>query len=95
MIEYIKNTLVDFHKTCGTDKYGQVGIYNFTSANIFKDRSEEVEAFCALNSGILQYSTYASKYGAYRAFRIVHSGIYKACQEALSRNENYIRNLNS
>tara|TARA_R110002126_G_scaffold83647_1_gene203950 strand:- start:176 stop:466 length:291 start_codon:yes stop_codon:yes gene_type:complete len=92
--EFIKNILVEMHKTTTTDKYGQVGRSNFTSS-LFGDKKEDVEQYCKDNKGILQYATYGAVYGTYKAFTIEDKEIRSACGEALHKNENYLRNLNS
>jgi len=94
MKEFITDILVQMHKETTTDKYGQVGRSNFRPS-LFGDRKDEVEEYCKKNKGILQYSTYGASYGTYRAFTIEDKDIRKACREALSTNENYLRNLNS
>tara|TARA_R110002060_G_scaffold69990_1_gene78597 strand:+ start:380 stop:667 length:288 start_codon:yes stop_codon:yes gene_type:complete len=94
MKDYIKNRLVEMHKTCGTDKYGQVGRSNFTPS-IFGDRKDEVEQYCKENKGILQYATYGAVYGTYKAFTIDDKGIKQECDKALSNNPNYIHNMTS
>ncbi len=94
MKEFIKEVLVEMHATTTTDKYGQVGRSNFTPS-LFGDMKEEVERYCEENKGILQYSTYGAVYGTYRAFTIEDAEIRNACSQALSKNENYIRNVNS
>lgn len=94
MKEYIKNVLVEYHKTCTTDKYGQVHISNFTKS-LFGERKEEVKEFCDKNKGILRFSTYGASYGTYVAFTIEDVEIRKACSEALSTNPNYKSNVNS
>ena len=87
MKEFIKDILVQMHIETTTDKYGQVGRSNFTPS-LFGDRKDEVEQYCSVNKGILQYSTY-------RAFTIEDEEIRKACSEVLHKNENYIRNVSS
>ena len=94
MKEFIKEALVKMHATTTTDKYGQVGRSNFTSS-LFGERKEEVERYCEVNKGILQYATYGAVYGTYRAFTIEDAEIRKACSQALLENENYLRNVNS
>lgn len=94
MKTFIKKKLVEMHIACKTDKYGQVGRSNFTPS-LFLDRKDEVEQYCKENNGILQYSTYGASYGTYKAFTIEDAEIRKACSEALSKNENYLRNVNS
>jgi hypothetical protein len=91
---FIKDVLVEMHKNVTTDKYGQVGRSNFTPS-LFGDRKDEVERYCKENNGILQYSTYGAIYGNYKAFTIEDKDIIRACSEALSKNENYLRNVNS
>jgi hypothetical protein len=94
MKQFIKDVLVQMHREATTDKYGQVGTWNFTPS-LFGDREEEVKQYCKKNKGILQYSTYGASYGTYTAFTIEDAEIRKACSEALSKNENYLRNVNS
>ena len=94
MRQFIKDVLVELHKTVTTDKYGQVGRSNFTPS-IFGDKKEEVEQYCKDNEGILQYATYGAVYGTYKAFTIEDNDIRSACYDALSNNENYLRNINS
>ena len=94
MKEFIKNTLVQMHREATTDKYGQVGRSNF-SPSLFGDKKEEVEQYCKENKGVLQYSTYGAVYGTYKAFTIEDAEIIKSCSEALHKNENYLRNVNS
>ena len=40
--EFIKASLVDMHKTCRTDRYGQVSRSNFMPKSLFGDRTDEV-----------------------------------------------------
>ena len=94
MKDFITSVLVEMLKTTTTDKYGQVAKHNFTP-RLFGDRRDEVEQYCKENKGILQYSTYGASYGTYKAFTVIDPDIKKACREALSKNENYLRNLNS
>lgn len=94
MKEFIKNVLVQMYRETTTDKYGQVGRSNFTPS-LFGDRKDEVEQYCKENKGILKYATYGAVYGTYKAFTIEDAEISQACSEALSKNENYLRNLNS
>ena len=91
---FIKMCLVEMHKTTTTDKYGQVSRSKF-SPSVFGDMKDEVEHYCKENKGILQYSTYGWTYGTYKAFTIEDAEIRKACSEALSKNENYLINVNS
>lgn len=94
MKDFIKETLVQMHKTVTTDKYGQVGKSDFTPS-VFGDRKDEVEQYCKENKGILSFGSYGSPYGIYKAFTIEDQSIRLACREALQTNENYLRNLNS
>ena len=94
MKEIIKMCLVEMHKNTTTDKYGQVSRSNFTPS-VFGDIKDEVEAYCRKNKGILQYSTYGASYGTYKAFTIEDAEIRKACSNALCKNKNYLRNVNS
>jgi hypothetical protein len=94
MKQFIKETLVKMHNTTTTDKYGQVGRSNF-APTLFGDKKEEVEKYCKENKGVLQYATYGSAYGTYKAFIVEDTDIRNACSQALSKNENYLRNVNS
>jgi hypothetical protein len=94
MRQFIKETLVEMHAKTNTDKYGQVGRSNFTPS-LFGDMEDEVERYCLYNKGVLSYGTYSAVYGTYRAFTVEDAEIREACSQALSKNENYIRNINS
>jgi len=94
MKEFIKDVLVQMHRETTTDRYGQVSNSNF-SPSLFGDRKAEVEQYCKENKGILRYSTYGASYGTYIAFTIEDAEIREACSEALYKNENYLRNVNS
>jgi len=94
MRKFIKEVLVEMHKTVSTDKYGQVSRDNFTPS-LFGDKRDEVEQYCKENKGILQFSTYGGRFGTYKAFTIEDDDIRKACREALHTNENWKRNINS
>lgn len=94
MREFIKEVLVKKHKEATTDQYGQIGIFQFTPS-LFGDKKEEVEQYCKENKGILRYATYGGRFGTYTAFTIEDAEIRRACSEALSKNENYRRNVNS
>lgn len=91
MKQFIKNVLVEMHKKTTTDKYGQVSRSNFTPS-LFGNKKEEVEEYCRKNKGILEYATYGSVYGTYKAFTIQDYDIRKSCSDALSKNQNYIDN---
>jgi hypothetical protein len=91
---FIKMCLVEMHKTTTTDKYGQVTKSNFTP-RVFGDMQDEVKEYCIKNKGILSYQMYGDSYGTYEGFTIEDAEIREACSKALSKNENYLRNLNS
>jgi hypothetical protein len=94
VLDFIKTTLVNMHKTCTTDKYGQVGQHKFTPC-IFGERIDEVEQYCKENKGVLTFATYGGSFGTYRAFRIDDKEISKSCDIALSTNPNCLSNINS
>lgn len=95
MKEFIKETLVEFHKNCSTDKYGQVHRSNFTPG-IFGDRADEVMEYVKRNKGVLSFSTYAASYGGtYKAFTILDQEIQRECSNALVKNKNFLRNINT
>lgn len=93
MKEYIKNVLIKMIRECKTDKYGQIGKWNFTPS-LFGDKANEVERYCKENK-ILQFSTYGGRFGAYKAFTIVDEYLLKECRKELIKNENYLRNINT
>jgi hypothetical protein len=92
MENFIKDVLVKMHKETTTDKYGQVHRSNFT-LDVFGDKKEDVKQYCEKNGGVLQFATYSAVYGTYTAFTIEDKEIRDACEEALSKNENYINNM--
>jgi len=95
MREFIKNALVDVHRNCTTDQYGQMGKFNLSLNNLFGKRAEEVEEYLKVNP-ILKISTYGANYGTYKAiWGIVDPEIKRLCGEAFAKNENRIRNINS
>lgn len=94
MRDFIKQTLIDFHKVTTTDKYGQVSTDKLTPY-LFGNKGDQVEEYCKENKGILRFVTYGSRYGIYTAFTIECAEIRKACDAALSSNPNYLRNINS
>jgi hypothetical protein len=94
MKQFITDKLVEMHKTCDTDQYGQVPQRNY-SPRVFGDKANDVEQYCNENKGILEYSTYGASYGTYTSFTIKDSDIQLACRKALRTNENYLRNVNS
>ena len=94
MKQFIKEKLVEMHKTVSTDKYGQVSKSNYTFG-VFGERGDEVKEWCDRNKGVLSVSTYRWQYGTYKAFTIIDQEIRKACTKALVNNENYRRNINS
>lgn len=94
MKSFIRKTLIELHKTCTTDKYGQVSKHHFTP-NIFGDKKDDVQKYCKEHKGILQFSTYGGSYGTYTAFTIEDAELRKLCAETLKKNKNYIENVNS
>lgn len=95
MRQFIKDTLVELHKTCTTDKYGQVGRSTLTPS-VFGERKDEVRQYCKDTNGtVLSFSTYGWQYGTYTAFSIQDEEIRQACSKVLCENENYLRNINS
>jgi hypothetical protein len=54
-----------------------------------------VENYCNENPGVLKFSTYGGSLGVYTAFTICDKEIREACSAALSKNKNYINNINS
>jgi hypothetical protein len=94
MKDFIKQTLVELYKTCSTDSFGQVHISNHQPC-LFGDKAKDVENYCNENPGVLKFSTYGGSLGVYTAFTICDKEIREACSAALSKNKNYINNINS
>lgn len=95
MREFIKNALVEVHRNCTTDKYGQMAKFNLSLNNLFGKRVKEVEEYLRVNP-IVKISTYGASYGTYKAiWEIVDPEIKILCSEAFAKNENRIRNINS
>lgn len=95
MKAYIKDSLVDMHANCHTDKYGQVHKDNYTPGNLFRGQEKEVEEYLKTNHGVLHIHTYGGQFGTYKAYTVIDEEIYYACQNALHSNPNYLRNINS
>lgn len=95
MRKFIKETLVNVHATCTTDKYGQMGKYNLSMNSLFGKRAKEVEEY-AMSNNIFKVSTYGASYGNYRAiWEITDPDIKRECDKAFAKNPNMLRNLNS
>jgi hypothetical protein len=88
MKEFIKEKLVNHHKNCSVDKYGQMSALDFYQ--IFdKEKGEEVLNYLNDNKGVLNICTYGYRYGTYKGIsNILDADIKKACNEAFNNNEN-------
>jgi hypothetical protein len=94
--DLIKEKLVEIHKTCTTDGYGQMGKYNLGINSLFGKDAQMVEEFVKENKSVILISTYGGSVGTYRAItEIIDPEIKRLCREAFSTNENHLRNLNS
>lgn len=90
MKEFIKDTLVNVHRTATSDEYGQIGRFNF-NIRIFGDMKEDVLKYIKTYP-IIEVSTYAT--AGMCVSNILDEGIKKACRIAKSQNENVKYNLN-
>jgi hypothetical protein len=95
MKEYIKEVLVEMHAHCTTDGYGQMEKFNLGMYSLFGKRTDEVLAYIKTDP-IIEVSTYSGAGGVYKAIsRINDKEIAWLCYDALSKNPNRLRNLNS
>lgn len=98
MKTFITDKLVETHRTCSCDNYGQMGKYNLGLGSLFGKDASKVEEFIKENKNhqIISIATYGGSVGIYKAVNeILDPEIKRLCKEAFSKNENHLRNLNN
>jgi len=87
MKNLIEEMVVDYHKNCSVDGYGQVGTLRVYS--VFKDKMEDVLEYAKNENTLIEISTYGGRLGTFKGFQITDSNLRKKCSEALRSNHNY------
>jgi hypothetical protein len=101
MKDLITDILVNYHKTCSIDKYGQVGAIDAYSAFKTKEMIEMVKEFVNQNriegnSRLIGLPTYGGRFGTYLGVTIESDELRKLCSQAKSKfNEGYKRAMTS
>lgn len=94
ILKVITHCLIEMHKTCGVDKYGQVARFNFQPYGLFKDRADDVVEYLANHPEIASVFTYGCSFGTYQALSINDITLLRQCEDALHTNENYTQTIN-
>jgi hypothetical protein len=84
----IKEKLVEYHRECSVDKYGQVGVIR--AYDVFKDLTDDVQEYVKENKSLISISTYGGRLGTFRGIQILDSELQSECRNALRNNEDYI-----
>lgn len=93
-IDVLKNKMVEVYRTASTDKWGQLSKFNFNLANF--GLIEQIKKIINEDpKKTFSYSCYGGRFGTYYAIDINDKELQKKCYDALGKNENYIRNINS
>jgi hypothetical protein len=87
MKNLIEEMVVDYHKNCSVDGYGQVGTLRVYS--VFKDKMDDVLEYAKNDNTLIEVSTYGGRLGTFKGFQITDSNLRKKCSEALRSNHNY------
>lgn len=87
MKNLIEKMVVDYHRTCSVDGYGQVGVLRVY--DVFGDKKEDVLEYANNDNTLIEVSTYGGRLGTYKGFRITDSDLRRKCSDALRSNENY------
>lgn len=87
MKNLIEKMVVDYHKTCSVDGYGQVGTLRVYS--VFKDKMDDVLEYANNDNTLIEVSTYGGRLGTWKGFQITDSDLRRKCSDALRSNENY------
>ena len=87
MNNLIEQMVVDYHKTCSVDKYGQVGVLRVY--DVFGDKKEDVLEYAKNDNTLIEVSTYGGSLGTWKGFQITDSDLRRKCSDALRSNENY------
>lgn len=92
-MNHIKEKIVDYYRTCSTDRYGQMSVIDIFMLIDGNNQDELNE----LNS-LMRIDTYGGRYGTYRG---IHPwGAFKCtdleteCRQAFAQNKNREINLN-
>lgn len=96
MYKFIKEKLVEVYRTASTDKYGQIGKHNFNIKYLFGEQAEKIMEFVKTDKSIISIGCYGLLGVNYYAVASINDAdIKQACKEALSKNQNYLDNINS
>lgn len=87
MKNIIEKMVVDYHKTCSVDRYGQVGTLRVSS--VFNDKMDDVLEYAKNDNTLIEVSTYGGRLGTWKGFQITDSDLRRKCSDALRNNENY------
>jgi len=88
MKNLIREKLVEYHRECSVDRYGQVGLIR--AYDVFKNHTDDVQEFAKENKTLISISTYGGRLGTFRGLQILDSELQNECWKALRNNENYI-----
>ena len=86
MKNLIEEMVVDYHKNCSVDRYGQVGTLRVYS--VFKDNMDDVLEYAKNDNTLIEVSTYGGSLGTWKGFQITDSDLRRKCSDALRSNEN-------
>jgi hypothetical protein len=87
MKNLIEQMVVDYHKNCSVDGYGQVGTLRMYS--VFNDKMDDVLEYAKNDNTLIEVSTYGGRLGTFKGFQITDSDLRRKCSDALRSNENY------
>ena len=86
MKNLIEEMVVDYHKNCSVDGYGQVGTLRMYS--VFNDKMDDVLEYAKNDNTLIEVSTYGGRLGTFKGFQITDSDLRRKCSDALRSNEN-------
>ena len=86
MKNLIEQMVVDYHKNCSVDGYGQVGTLRVYS--VFNDKMDDVLEYAKNDNTLIEVSTYGGRLGTFKGFQITDSDLRRKCSDALRSNEN-------
>lgn len=87
MKNLIEKMVVDYHKTCSVDRYGQVGTLRLSS--VFNDNMDDILEYTKNDNTLIEVSTYGGRLGTWKGFQITDSDLRRKCSDALRNNKNY------
>lgn len=93
MRNVIEEMVVDYHKNCSVDRYGQVGVLRVY--DVFGDKKEDVLEYANNDNTLIEVSTYGGRLGTFKGFQITDSDLRRKCIDALRSNENRRQALRS